>query len=89
MNQGQFLQLLSRSGFPEPIEVVQAANGHLDQHTHPFAVRALVVEGYIDIASLGGLKRYSAGDVFELAFEQPHSETYGPTGVKYLASRKK
>ncbi|QWD61387.1 cupin [Polynucleobacter sp. MWH-UH25E] len=88
MNQDQFLQLLSQSGFPEPVEVLQPPNGHLDNHTHPFAVRALVVDGYIEIESQNGLNQYCVGDVFELAFEQPHSETYGPLGVKYLASRK-
>jgi hypothetical protein len=88
MNKEQFVQLLSQSGYPEPIEVQQPANGHLDTHTHPFAVRALVVEGYIEIKSESGLRRYSEGDVFELAFEQAHSETYGPAGVKYWASRK-
>jgi hypothetical protein len=88
MNKDQFLQELSRSGYPEPIEVTQPSGGHLDNHTHPFAVRALVVDGCIEIESQGGLKKYEAGDMFELAYEQPHSETYGPTGVKYLASRK-
>lgn len=88
MNKDQFLQTLFESGYPEPIEVQQAPNGHLDNHTHPFAVRALVVDGCIEIKSQDGLRKYSKGDMFELAYEQPHSETYGPTGVKYLASRK-
>jgi hypothetical protein len=88
MNKDQFLQELSRLGYPDPVEVTQPPSGHLDSHTHPFAVRALVVDGYIEIESQDELKKYEAGDMFELAYEQPHSETYGPTGVKYLASRK-
>ena len=88
MNKDQFLQELSRLGYPEPVEVTQLPSGHLDNHTHPFAVRALGLDGYIEIESQDGLKKYETGDIFELAYEQPHSETYGPTGVKYLASRK-
>ena len=88
MNKDQFLQELTRLGYPEPVEVTQPPNGHLGNHTHSFAVRALVVDGSIEIESQGGLKKYEAGDMFELAYEQLHSETYGPAGVKYLASRK-
>lgn len=88
MNKDQFLELLSQSGFPDPIEVQQAPNGGLDRHTHPFAVRALVLEGDIEIETDEGTRRYLAGDVFELRYEQPHTETYGSLGVKYLASRK-
>ena len=88
MNKDQFLRELSRLGYPEPVEVMQPPSGHLDNHTHPFAVRALVLDGYIEIESQDGLKKYETGDVFELAYEQLHSETYGPAGVKYLASRK-
>ena len=88
MNKTQFLEALSQSGYPEPVEVQQPPNGHLADHAHPFAVKALVIDGYIEIHTQGRLTRYAVGDLFELGFEQPHSETYGPLGVKYLASRK-
>jgi quercetin dioxygenase-like cupin family protein len=88
MNQAQFFQLLSYSGYPEPVEVQQLPNGHLADHVHPFSVKALVIDGYIEICTQGALTRYVKGDMFELEFEQAHSESYGPAGVKYLASRK-
>jgi hypothetical protein len=88
MNQDQFLQILKDSGYPDPVEVQQASNGHLDDHTHPFAVQALVIDGYIEIQTQGKTQIYKVGDVFKLDYEQVHSETYGPQGVKYLASRK-
>lgn len=84
----QFLQILRRDGFPEPIEVQQAPNGSLDIHEHPFEVKALVLEGSITIAIEGMSKLYNVGDVFQLGFKQPHAESYGPLGVKYWASRK-
>ncbi len=88
MNSGQFLQLLRRNGFPEPVEVQQAPNGQLGIHEHPFEVRALVVEGDITIVIDGLSKIYKVGDVFHLELKQLHAESYGSEGVKYLASRK-
>ena len=74
--------------YPEPVEVQQPPNGQLGNHTHPFAVQALVLDGYIEIEIAGELKTYAAGNVFRLAYEELHAESYGPQGVKYLASRK-
>jgi quercetin dioxygenase-like cupin family protein len=88
MNSEQFLQLLRRDGFPEPVEVQQAPKGQLGIHEHPFEVRALVVEGDITIVVDGLSKIYKVGEIFHLEFKQPHAESYGPEGVKYLASRK-
>ena len=88
MNKDQFLQLLQQDDFPEPIEVHQIPNGRLDEHQHPFEVRALILEGAIEIISNGVSRTYSVGEVFQLGFKQSHAESYGPQGVKYLASRK-
>lgn len=88
MNQQQFLELLANEGYPEPLEVTQPANGSLSEHTHPFSVKALVIDGVIEITVSGGLRRYEVGDIFDLAYEERHSESYGPRGVRYLASRK-
>ena len=88
MNSEQFLQLLCRDGFPEPVEVQQVPNGRLGIHEHPFEVKALVLEGDITIEVDGLSTIYKAGDIFCLALKQPHAESYGPDGVKYLASRK-
>ncbi len=51
-------------------------------------MRALVLNGFIDIETRGAIKRYTEGDIFQLAFEETHAEWYGPEGVRYLASRK-
>lgn len=88
MNTEQFLHLLREEGFPEPLEVQQIPNGSLDVHEHPFEVKALVLEGSIEIVINGLSTIYQAGDIFQLRYKQPHSESYGPSGVKYLASRK-
>ncbi|MBU3619803.1 cupin [Polynucleobacter sp. JS-Fieb-80-E5] len=88
MNTEQFQLLLEREGFPEPVEVGQVPNGQLGNHEHPFEVRALVIQGSIDITIHGKSGTYKTGDVFELGFKEVHSESYGAEGVKYLASRK-
>ena len=87
MNTAQFIEMLQQEGYPDPIEVKQAPYGALGEHTHPFAVKALVIHGSIDISIQGNQMTYSIGDVFQLGFEELHSESYGPTGVIYLASR--
>ena len=88
MNSEQFLQLLYRDGFPEPVEVQQVPNGQLGVHEHPFEVKALVVEGDITIVIDGLSRNFKAGEIFHLELKQPHAESYGSEGVKYLASRK-
>ena len=88
MNTEQFLLLLRQEGFPEPVEVQQIPNGTLGVHEHPFEVKALVIEGSIEIVINGLSRTYNAGDIFQLSLKQPHSESYGAEGVKYLASRK-
>ncbi len=88
MNTEQFLHALERDGFPKPVEVQQVPNGGLEVHEHPFEVRALVIEGSIKIVINGLSKTYKAGDIFQLSLKQPHAESYGAEGVKYLASRK-
>ena len=88
MNSEEFLQLLLREGFPEPVEVQQVSDGQLGIHEHPFEVKAFVVEGDITIVIDGLSKNYKAGEIFHLEFKQLHAESYGPEGVKYLASRK-
>jgi len=85
---GEFRKGLLKEGFPEPVEVMRAANGSLDLHSHPFEARALVLEGEIQIEIDGVGRTYSAGDIFQVPANRMHSERYGPTGVKYLVGRK-
>ena len=88
MNLEAFIRMLNQNDFPEPVLVVQEQGGFLENHAHPFEVKALVTQGQIDIV-IDGLKRtYLEGDVFHLLQSQEHAESYGHEGVQYLASRK-
>ena len=88
MRKDEFLKLLAEKGFPEPVLVTQPSNGYLGIHTHQFEVIALIVAGSINITVRDVESTYLAGDIFHLSFAEPHSESYGKSGVSYLASRK-
>lgn len=56
------------------------------------AVQALVVQGTLVLTCRGQDLALKAGDrfelAFELAFEEPHAERYGPEGATYWAARR-
>lgn len=87
MDRDTFIRTLADEGFPEPVLVTREP-GHMDEHTHPFEAKALIVAGEITIGTCGESRLYRAGDVFHLAAGLPHVEDYGPQGVQYLAGRK-
>ncbi|MBL8451206.1 MAG: cupin domain-containing protein [Zoogloea sp.] len=68
--------------------VEREAHGRLDLHTHPFEALALILAGEIRIDMDGESRLYRVGEVFHLAAAQPHSESYGADGVRYLAGRR-
>jgi hypothetical protein len=88
MNPEQFIFMLHQEGYPEPVEVRREPLGSLDEHTHPFEVKALVTEGSINLLVNGVQRQYFPGDIFHLGLKESHAESYGPQGVCYLASRK-
>lgn len=88
MTKEQFLSMLVLEGFPEPTLVEREVDGFLDDHTHPFEVKALVVSGQIDLVVDGVMTSYISGELFHLLENQVHTERYGNNGVQYLASRK-
>ena len=89
MEQQEFSVLLKDRGFPDPVLVKYPANGSLDQHSHPFEVLGLVIDGAMTFIIDGIQTEYRVGDVFHLSHKQQHAERYGPYGVKYLAGRKR
>lgn len=75
-------------GFDEVLERSWAPDTVLPSHSHPFAVRALVVQGEMWL-TVGERTQYLLpGDAFELAREEPHAERYGAAGATYWAARK-
>lgn len=88
MKPDDFKAVLAAERFDEPVTVQREANGHMDSHAHPFAAKALILEGELTIRTDDGERTYRSGDVFHLQANTRHTERYGPTGVKYLVGRK-
>ena len=75
-------------GFGEVLERKWAALTVLETHTHPFAVKALVVQGEMWLSVGQETQHLLAGDEFALERDVPHAERYGPEGATYWVARR-
>ena len=87
MDRAEFEAGLTRDGFPDIGERELDAGKSVPKHTHPFAVRALVLDGEITLTTGEGAQTYRAGDVFVMEPGREHVETVGPRGVRYIVGR--
>lgn len=74
-------------GFDEVLERVWAPDTVLDTHIHPFAAKALLVQGEMWLSAKGQTQHLLPGDLFELDHGEPHSERYGTEGATYWVAR--
>ena len=84
----QFQQSALAEGFDEVLQRDWAPDTVLDTHTHPFAVRAVVVAGQMWLSVDGVERELTVGDTFVLEANVPHAERYGPAGASYWVARK-
>lgn len=84
----QFRRRAQDEGFDEVLERRWPARTVLDAHTHPFAVKALVVEGEMWLETERNTRHLRPGDRFELARDEPHAERYGEDGAIYWVARR-
>ena len=75
-------------GFDEVLVREWAPGQVLDSHCHPFAVKALVVRGELELTVDGTRRQIVAGQGFELARDVPHGERYGPDGATFWVARR-
>ena len=75
-------------GFDEVIERVWTPGTVVDSHTHPFALRALVVQGEMWLIVGEDVRHLRPGDEFALEREVPHRERYGTEGATYWVARR-
>jgi hypothetical protein len=88
---------------PDPIafEAALRADGYADvsvrdipactqvaAHTHPFDVRALMLEGELELSCDGQTRLFRAGEVFTMAAGREHAERFGATPARYLVGRR-
>jgi hypothetical protein len=75
-------------GFDDVLERRWAPATVLDLHTHPFALRALVVHGEMWLTVGNDVRHLRPGDEFALDCEVPHAERYGVNGATYWVARR-
>jgi hypothetical protein len=75
-------------GFDEALVREWAPNAQAPEHTHPFAVQALVVRGELWLSHGGSTQHLPAGSRFELDAGVPHSERYGDVGATFWVARR-
>ena len=75
-------------GFDEVLEREWPALTVLETHTHPFALKALVVRGEMWLTVDNETQHLIAGDSFALERDVPHAERYGQDGAEYWVARR-
>ena len=88
MDERSFEARLRQQGYPEIRTNELPPNKRNAEHSHPFDVLALVLEGDITLTTDGGARTYRAGDEFSMKAGCPHVEDVGAAGVKYLVGRR-
>jgi quercetin dioxygenase-like cupin family protein len=91
MNPTTFLQFETAAraeGFDEVLVREWAPDLVLETHSHPFAVKALVVRGDFHLTQGDATHHLRAGEGFELAREAPHAEHYGAEGATFWVARR-
>lgn len=88
MNPDDFQTALRADGFADVDTRSLPPSQVNPQHAHPFAVRALVLEGEITLTVDGEARLYRSGDVFTMAAGCEHAEQVGASGVSYLVGRR-
>jgi quercetin dioxygenase-like cupin family protein len=88
MDRSEFEARLTAEGFPEIRTNELPPNRHHPEHSHPFDVLALVLEGDITLTVDGKVRTYRVGEEFSMKARYPHVEDVGAAGVRYLVGRR-
>jgi quercetin dioxygenase-like cupin family protein len=75
-------------GFDEVIERHWSPSTVLASHTHPFSLKAVVVQGEMWLTVGDTVRHLRLGDTFSLDRDVPHAERYGEQGATYWVARR-
>ncbi len=84
----EFQARARQRGFDEVVTRSWGPNVDAEEHSHPFAVEALVVAGEMWLTIAGDTRHLQPGDTFTLDRDMPHAERYGVDGATYWAARR-
>jgi len=87
MDRAQFEAQLKRDGYDVMTNTTTAAKVN-PEHSHPFDVRAMVVQGALTLTREGKARTYRAGETFAMPRGCMHYESYGDEGAVVLFGRK-
>ncbi|WP_418320763.1 cupin domain-containing protein [Piscinibacter sakaiensis] len=79
---------LRERGFTEIQQREIAPGVRNDAHSHPFEVRALMLDGELQLSCEGKTETWRAGDIFTMDAGREHVEQFGASGARYLTGRK-
>jgi quercetin dioxygenase-like cupin family protein len=88
MDTSAFEAALKADGFGDIEKKTVAPDVVNPVHTHPFAVRILVLCGEMTVTANGSAHTCRAGDTFAMEPGCEHFEQYGAEGTVYLVGRK-
>ena len=88
MDTSAFEAALKADGYSEIEKKTVAPNVVNQRHTHPFAVRLLVLSGELTVTANGTVHTCRSGDTFAMDPGCEHFEQYGAEGAVYLVGRK-
>lgn len=84
----EFTRQALAAGFDEVLERQWAPLTVVDEHSHPLALQAIVVQGEMWLEVDGTTQHLQAGDCFALERDVAHAERYGDAGATYWVARK-
>jgi len=88
MDRAAFEASCRSEGFADVQEKEGEARFASSPHSHPFAVRGLVLGGEFTLARGGESRTYRAGEAFAMDAGCEHAESFGADGARYVIARK-
>ena len=87
MDRQTFEAELKRDGY-EILTNTTPGEKHNPEHSHPYDVRAMVLDGALTLTWAGQTRTFRPGETFTMVRGCLHSESYGPAGAVTLFGRK-
>jgi quercetin dioxygenase-like cupin family protein len=88
MDHSTFETACKHDGYADVEEKSGPADFTSKPHTHPFAVRALILSGEFRLTRDGQTEVFHPGETFSMQAHCEHAESFGPHGASYLVARK-
>jgi quercetin dioxygenase-like cupin family protein len=79
-----FSDSMKMQGFDQVVKGIWDPRTTVEEHTHPFDAKALVVQGEVWLTANGHTEHLLPGATFELPANLPHSERYGAEGGRSI-----